>query len=152
MAYDSRPDTWEHIHKVRGYIGQVVRDLLDRADAHDQSKLSDPELAVFDEVTPKLAVTTYGSDEYRNCLKGMEAGLGHHYRVNDHHPEHFENLVWDMSLVQVLEMLCDWKAATERHPDGDLERSIRMNRERFEYGPEVERLLLVTARDMGWIP
>jgi hypothetical protein len=111
----------------------------------------EPELAVFNEYTPKLRDSTYGSEEYKRFLLGMGEGLKHHYRQNDHHPEHFENGMRDMDLIQVLEMLADWKAATLRHADGDLGRSIVQNSTRFDYGPEVRLLLYNTAKRMGWL-
>lgn len=175
--YDSRPDTHTHIGEVRTRLLQVVRDLLSRADDHDRSKLVEPEVAVFDEFTPKLRDSTYGSDEYKAFLDGMDEGLKHHYRVNDHHPEHFvdgdpvaiysasypdsawrqgslctdRSGVHAMNLVQMIEMLADWKAATLRHADGDLGRSIEQNAERFGYGDEIQRLLLHTAAYFGWL-
>jgi hypothetical protein len=151
LGYDSRPDTYEHIAEVRARLIAVAADLLDRAHRHDLSKLRDPELAVFNEYTPKLRDSTYGSDEYKAFLGGMGEGLRHHYAANDHHPEHFEQGVADMDLVQVIEMLADWKAATLRHADGDLDRSISQNAERFDYGSEFERLLRNTAARMGWL-
>lgn len=148
--YDSRPDTYGHIHEVQRLMLQAVADLQRRAHAHDQSKLRDPERAVFDEYTPKLRGLTYGSDEYKAALEGMGEGLRHHYAANRHHPEYFEGGIKDMTLVDVLEMLADWKAATLRHADGDLERSISQNAQRFGYGPEMSRLLSNTAREFGW--
>ena len=150
-AVDSRPDTWAHIHTVQRILGEVITDLQRRALAHDQSKLASPEVEVFDRVTVKLRGLTYGSDEYKATLAEMGLGLEHHYAANDHHPEHFAGGVHDMSLVQLLEMLCDWKAATMRHDDGDLERSIEDGAERFGYGDEIRGLLLNTARAFGWL-
>jgi hypothetical protein len=150
-TYDSRPDTYAHIAKVRGYLLTVVQDLTLRAHRHDKSKLEEPELAVFDEFTPKLKGSTYGSEEYKKFLEGMGEGLTHHYQVNDHHPEHFTHGIADMDLPQVMEMLCDWKAATERHNDGDLRRSIHQNAKRFGYGDEMKLLLLNTAENFGWL-
>jgi len=149
--YDSRPDTWQHIHTVRGLLGETITEMMRRAQQHDQSKLADPERATFDEYTPKLKASTYGSGEYKGFLAGMRVALDHHYAVNSHHPEHFEDGYAGMSLLDVLEMLADWKAATLRHDDGDLDRSISINAERFGYGEEFERLLRTTARDMGWL-
>lgn len=56
-----------------------------------------------------------------------------------------------MGLHQMIELLADWKAATTRHEDGGLRRSIEQNAERFGYGDEVKRLLLNTAESFGWI-
>ncbi|MET0601372.1 MAG: DUF5662 family protein [Baekduia sp.] len=151
MSYDSRPDTWEHIDEVRRRLRQITIDLERRADDHDKSKLTSPEVEIFDEFTPKLKATTYDSPEYREFLVGMGEGLQHHYAVNDHHPEHFLNGIGDMDLLQVIEMLCDWKAATMRHDDGDLFNSIQANAGRFGYGDEMRHLLLNTARNLGWI-
>jgi len=150
-VYDSRPDTYAHIAEVRKRLLQAAADLIDRADRHDASKLREPELSVFNEYTPKLRDSTYGSDEYKAFLVGMGEGLQHHYEHNDHHPEHHRDGVENMDLVQVIEMLADWKAATLRHADGNLERSIKQNAERFGYGEEFQRLLMNTAWRMGWL-
>lgn len=149
--YDSRNDTLAHIETVQRYLGDVIHDLEMRADEHDQSKLEEPEKSVFDEYTPKLRDSTYGSDEYKRFLAGMGDGLKHHYEVNDHHPEHFTAGVREMDLIQLVEMLADWKAATLRHADGDLGRSIRQNAERFGYGQELGGLLMRTAERLGWL-
>lgn len=151
MAYDSRADTWEHIAQVRDLLDEVIGDLQYRAAMHDRSKLESPEVEVFNEYTPKLKDSTYGSDEYKQFLQGMGEGLQHHYSHNDHHPEHFPNGIGDMSLIQMTEMLTDWKAATLRHSDGDLRRSIEQNAARFGYGEEIKRLLLNTAEHMEWL-
>lgn len=151
MSHDSRPDTWQHIHTVQAYLGQVIADLQVRAHRHDQSKLAEPEVATFDEYTPKLKNSTYGSDEYKSFLAGMGEGLRHHYAANDHHPEHFGDGICEMHAGQLIEMLCDWKAATLRHADGDLRRSIEQNAQRFGYGDEIRDLLLNTAQAYGWL-
>lgn len=149
--YDSRPDTYAHIEQVREFLFQCVRDLLKRGQEHDASKLESPEREVFDEFTPRLRNTTYGSAEYKRNMVAMGEGLAHHYANNPHHPEFWPKGIVDMSLLDVLEMLCDWKAATMRHADGDLARSIRLNAERYHFGPEIEALLRNTAWRMGWI-
>lgn len=148
MAYDSRPETWEHIATVRRYMSQFIRDLLTRADKHDASKLEPPELEVFDVVTPRLRALTYGSPDYRIALADMGEALTHHYAVSRHHPEHHERGIAGMTLSDLVEMLCDWKAATERMADGDLLRSIEQNQERFGYSDELRAILENTAVEM----
>lgn len=148
--YDSRAETWEHIHHVGGLVMQCAVDLQLRAFTHDLSKLTEPELSMFDEVTARLNSLEYGSPEYEACRKEMlETGwLKHHYEVNRHHPEHWPNGINDMSLLDLIEMLCDWIAATLRMQDGDIEKSIAINAERFGYGAEIEQLLRNTLREL----
>jgi hypothetical protein len=144
MNYDSRPDTYAHIQTVQFLLGHVIRELLCRQEDHDQSKLASPEREVFDEFTPKLRDSTYGSEEYQGYLEAMGEALKHHYKHNQHHPEYHPEGIRGMSLVDVLEMLCDWLAATKRHRDGDIRRSIEQNAARFGYGDELKRMLLNT--------
>jgi len=143
-TFDSRIDTYTHIQTVQRFLMVVVRDLLKRAEAHDQSKLTSPEVEMFDEFTPKLATSTYGSDEYKGFLEAMGPALEHHYAHNTHHPEHFQQGVGGMNLLDVLEMLCDWKAATLRHNNGDIRKSIEINQQRFGYSDELKQIFLNT--------
>lgn len=143
---DSRPDTWQHIETVRAWLHRCVLDLLHRGQHHDHSKLTPPELEAFDRMTPGLAETTVGTPEYEDARRQLGTALEHHYRVNSHHPEHWANGVRDMSLLDLLEMVCDWKASGERHNDGgDLHRSIEVMQDRFEYGDELKSILHRTA-------
>lgn len=147
-TYDSRADTIEHIRTVRGFLMKVITNLENRAIKHDASKLKDPEKSAFDKYTPKLKGSTYGSDEYKETLTAMKPALDHHYAHNQHHPEHWPNGMADMSLMDLIEMLCDWKAATLRHADGDLAKSIEINQKRFGYSDEMKRHLIKTATEL----
>lgn len=53
-------------------------------------------------------------------------------------------------LLDLVEMLCDWKAATERHNDGDIMRSIDINQKRFSMSPQLVSILRNTVVRMGW--
>jgi len=141
VSYDSRPETYEHIGVVRALLTSVVCELLDRAQGHDASKLVNPELSTFDEYTPMLRESTFGSDEYKGFLQGMGTGLKHHYAHNRHHPEHYAEGIAEMNLLDLIEMICDWMAATRRHADGDIRRSLELNQERFGYSDELKRIL-----------
>lgn len=145
---DSRIATYEHIQVVQGFMQKMIVQLLERAAVHDQSKLVDPEKAIFDEFTPKLKDTTYGSDEYKVYLEEMKVGIDHHYAANSHHPEHYENGIKGMTLLDLVEMICDWAAAVQRHSDGDIERSIDINQERFGYSDELKQILFNTLREV----
>ena len=148
--YDSRMDTVEHINTVRRFMARVQDKLVHRMIAHDYSKLVTPEKEIFDEFTPKLKSSTYGSDEYKSFLEAMKPALDNHYKFNSHHPEHFENGIKEMTLLDIIEMLVDWKAATLRHADGDIFKSIEINQKRFGYSDELKSIFLNTAKELDF--
>lgn len=135
-----KQDTVKHINQVRKHLYTIIDELDRRAVVHDHSKLESPELETFVKYTPKLAGSTYGSNEYKDNLIGMQVALKHHYEVNSHHPEHYNNGIKGMDLLDVIEMFCDWKAATERHADGDINKSIEINQERFKYSDDLKEV------------
>jgi hypothetical protein len=144
--YDSRKDTEDHMKKVEQMIGYFIYELQGRAAMHDNSKLNSPEKELFDKYTPLLQATTYGSDEYKRHLKEMGVALDHHYENNRHHPEHFAGGVSGMTLVDVVEMFCDWKAASMRHADGDFSMSLEHNRDRFDISQQLHNIFLNTVK------
>lgn len=145
---DQRSKTIEHIAEVGKNLEILANELHYRSLLHDQSKLENPEKEIFDEYTPKLRGTTYGSDEYKSYLSEMKVALDHHYAANRHHPEHFENGIRGMNLVDLVEMFCDWLAATKRHADGDILKSIELNQKRFGYSDDLKSILNNTAELM----
>jgi hypothetical protein len=149
--YDSTPDTQAHIALVRKFMQRPIVKLMHRAATHDASKLESPEKAAFDKLTPRLKGLKYGSEEYRASLREMKPAIDHHYQVNSHHPEHYPNGINGMSLLDLMEMLCDWGAAQQRHdPPGNFEASFKVNVERFKIGPQLESILRATVKEMGW--
>lgn len=151
MVEDSTVATLKHSRRVDVLLMELMWEIGLRVTQHDASKLEDPEKTTFDTYSPLLRDCTYGSDEYKGYLEAMKPALAHHYANNRHHPEHFENGVAGMTLVDLVEMLADWKAATERHADGDLERSLEINRERFGMSDQLVSILRNTAVEAGWI-
>src|SRR5699024_4595177 len=135
--YDSTTDTLLHIKRVNELLIRCSKELLDRAIVHDDSKLESPEKEYFDEYTPKLKGTTFGSEEYYKNIEGLKVALNHHYENNSHHPQFYEGGVNDMDLFDIVEMFVDWWAASERHEDGDLMKSIDINKERFQMSDQL---------------
>lgn len=147
---DSTQETEAHIKRVVDLLTDCLDNIARRQDAHDASKLESPEKEGFDEVTNALRGITYGSDEYKAQLAKLKPALDHHYAHNSHHPEHFPNGIDGMSLLDLIEMLCDWKAAGERHADGSMERSLRLNKDRFKISDQLQAVLDNTAKEMRW--
>jgi hypothetical protein len=134
-------ETLEHIQKVQGYIFTMVKELLNRARDHDKSKMTTPEVEAFAEVTGKLHGLTYGSPEYHANLKTIEPALKHHYGNNRHHPQHFPNGVNDMNLIDLIELVADWKSSAERQNDGNVRFGLATSSERFSIGPQLMQII-----------
>ena len=148
--YDSRKDTIEHKKRVGQLMAEICGELIKRAVKHDDSKLEEPEKHYFDIYTPLLKKLTYGSTEYKDSLKSLEIALKHHYENNSHHPEFYKNGIDGMSLLDIIELFADWKAATERHEDGDIEKSISLNKERFKMSDQLCNIFENTVKELGW--
>ena len=143
-------ETRKHQQEVSKGLIWFASKLLERAGEHDKSKLENPERDIFIEYTPKLKRVTYGSDKYKEYLKEMKVALNHHYLNNKHHPEFndlngfsFQTLndpIRSMDLLDIVEMIFDWYAATKRHADGCIGKSIDNNEKRFGINSQLSQL------------
>ena len=158
--YDSTADTKQHINRVRFFLELAEDNLNERWEKHDNSKLAPPEKEAFDRMTPILATLTYGTEEYKDSVRQLGPALQHHFEHNDHHPEHYPGGVSEMSAMAIIEMVCDWRAASERtkqRADGDeyMKRTfadgLKYNQERFGYSDDVASIIWATAKELGLI-
>lgn len=141
-------ETLKHIDEVRKNLYSVVDELLDRALKHDLSKLESPEVELFGEFTPELAKTEYNSKEYLELLAKVKPAIGHHYSKNRHHPQFWVNGINDMTLIDLLEMICDWRAATKRNKNGNIRTSIDHNATRFNIDFQLTKIFHNTVREL----
>lgn len=138
-------DIGAHIANVRRLMNKAIIDLSDRSIHHDASKLDDPELDIFCKHTPVLKELEYNSPEYKDCLQRMSPAIKHHYSKNRHHPEHFPKGWRDMNLIDLLEMICDWRAAADRHENGNVYESLVQNEARFKLPKYLTQILRNTV-------
>ena len=139
--------TTKHKLWVAWYMLRACWTLVKRAWVHDLSKYSKEEAPYFAANLKALRATTYGTPAYGAALKKLRPALSHHYGANSHHPEHYAGECNDMSPLDLIEMICDWKAATRRHKDGSLANSFKVNEKRFKGLPR--RRLERDAREIG---
>lgn len=151
IKYDSKADTLEHIKHVNRLLLESSKELINRAQVHDNSKLEEPEKSLFDKWTPILNNLTYGSDEYKESLKELEVALKHHYENNSHHPEHYEMGIDGMDLFDIVEMINDWKSATLRTKGGNLLKSLDINKVRFNMSDQLYNILLNTIHKYDFL-
>lgn len=142
-------ETTKHKLWVSWYILFACIALLRRAIAHDLSKYSRYEASAFEAALPKLRNLEYGSDEYKAAIASLGNALSHHYKDNLHHPEHWGGRIDNMSPLDQIEMLCDWKAAGKRHKTGNMVQSLLVNRKRFEASILFHDALERDAKEIG---
>lgn len=146
----SEQDTRDHIEKVRANLNDALHNLTKRAVLHDASKLEEPELSGYQGLSEALQGLTYGTPEHRAAFAPFKDIIAHHYAHNRHHPEHWPDGVNNMSLLDCIEMLADWRAAVSRSPDGDMQKSMEVSRQRFDISDQLYAVLINTVRELGW--
>ena len=148
MAYDSTVDAKKHIAAIQRLFNNVIiPELEKRKESHDESKFKSPERETYDKYIPMLKETKYGSDEYYEVRKKMEQeGLKHHYEVNRHHPEHFPGGINDMTLIDIVEMFCDWYAAS-LNSDTGFKSGLKNNKNKFHMSEQLYQIFLNTYKE-----
>jgi hypothetical protein len=144
MGYDCRSDVEEHKKKVSYWLTNFIHILTSRSVHHDESKLESFERSVFNEWTPNLKTVEFGSQAYKEALEGMGVGLKHHYENNRHHPEHYENGINGMTLMDLVEMVADWMAAA-----GAKNQQVNLDylAERFGISDQLVEIIANTLRE-----
>ena len=147
---ESQIDTINHIAKVQFNLSAVIANLAERSTVHNRSKFEEPELSGYESLQKSLQGVRYGTPDYRAALGAHEGVIMHHYAANRHHPEHWQMGVTDMSLLDIIEMLADWKAANDRN-GGDFGHSIQVSVSRFNISEQLHAILINTAKELGWL-
>lgn len=134
----------EHIKRVQEKIGILVKELQERLKNHDRSKLGE-ELYLWKKIDLEERYP-YGTKEYFEKMSRNKEVFQTHYSNNRHHPEHFENGIEDMNLIDIIEMLCDWLS----YKDGNLsyheaQEIIYKQAKRFGFGDEIINIMINTA-------
>jgi hypothetical protein len=122
----------KHTRLVSFFLRQIARQLEDRADIHDISKFSPDEFSGFCQLDARRnhQREEYGSKNYEDGAKTDAVKL--HQSRNPHHPEYWPGGLGDMSLIDIIEMLCDWEAARlGLDTEQDTDKIWQMRQKRF---------------------
>lgn len=132
--------TSEEAQFLRVYIGhtrlvvlileKLAHKLIERGASHDLSKLFPDEFDEFVTVNRVAREFKYGSEEYRQTIEETPA-IHLHFSRNPHHPEHHADGIDGMSLLDIVEMVADWKAAAMMYGHTPLRESVEIAKERF---------------------
>lgn len=133
-----------HKALVGRYLRRAIDELVDRAIVHDSSKFSDGEFYPYAANLSRFKAAAYGSSAYRDACQAIAPAIQQHFHENRHHPEHFAAGVTEMTLVDVLEMVCDWIAASQRVPGGQLH--LEIQKERFGLDEQLYHIIENTVQ------
>ena len=125
------------------YIMEFASRLIWRALVHDLSKLKADERRDFIELASidHAKNVVYGSDEYKAILEKHRGAIDIHYSRNSHHDKFHKDGVHDMSLYDLIEMVCDWRAAGVRNKGGSLAQSFEVNKHRYSIPSDLYKAL-----------
>jgi hypothetical protein len=101
-----------HRAHISTAMHRVTALLEHRALAHDLSKLRDDEFDGFSRINAAARINKFGSPEYDAGLAQEKPTVDLHFSRNSHHPE-----CGPMGLFDVIEMVCDWWAASRCYSD-----------------------------------
>lgn len=136
----------EHSLCVLTQLRLISKELENRGLTHDSSKLKLPEVEGW-ACNARCYTVQYGTDEYYENLERIKESLEHHYLHNRHHPEHFSNGVAGMTLVDVLEMICDWRSMASMSST-DIESVLDYQKERFKIS---DQLMQIIKNTYDWL-
>ena len=136
-----------HVGIVRRNIKHFSQVLDRRAEIHDISKLSLEEFRGFVEVNQIARQYPFGSKEYKESLKDNNV-INLHFSRNSHHPEFYPNGIDDMSLLDIIEMVCDWKAASETYGQTSFTDALAIQADRFKINKEQWYLIGLIAKEL----
>lgn len=148
---DSTQTTINHINVVRENLARFVVQLIQRGEIHDDTKLRDPEKTLLDAmeyVNVNEGNAPYGSPEYIKRTAILKPMLKHHYAAWRHHPEFHPNGVNSMNLVDIVEVISDWQAASQRNKEPEM--NITAACERYGINEQLKQIFINTAEMMGW--
>ena len=124
-----------HRGLIQKYLYGLSRKLEACAVEHDLSKLGVDEFAGFVKINKVAREYPYGSKEYKASLKGNNI-INLHFSRNRHHPEYHDAQVADMGLLDIIEMVCDWKSASTVYGKTTLLEALEVQIERFDLTKE----------------
>jgi hypothetical protein len=135
-----------HIAGVREKCLKLAEDLYRRGMEHDNSKRDPEEFLPMLEHFDKLRKTKYGSEEYSTIRALIQPAVDLHYSRNTHHPEHYQNGLNGMCLLDLVEMLCDWAEASKGTVNGSIAQSMEVNKQRFGISEQLFQIMQNTVK------
>jgi len=151
ISMDVLCDTLLHISEVKAGLEKICSELKLRGLIHDSTKLQEPEFSSFVSTRPRFKQVNYGTPEYQKLTDEIKPAIDHHYENNRHHTVFFKNGINDMNLIDILEMISDWKAAERRSPDKKLIDTLGYAYKKYGISEQLAEIITNTLHYLNWI-
>jgi hypothetical protein len=151
MEIDFLCETILHVSEVSENIEVIASELRKRGISHDRTKFQAIEFEAFVSTREQFKNATYGTPEYQSCVDAIQPAVEHHYQNNRHHPGFHPNGVSNMTLIDLVEMVADWKAAERRSPDKKLIDTLDSSFNKYGIGEQLGCMIKNTLASLGWI-
>jgi hypothetical protein len=149
--FDFLCDTILHVSEVQENLEIIASELRKRGFAHDRTKFQELEFDAFVSTRDKFKKSNYGTKEYQECIDIVKPAVDHHYQNNRHHTGFHKNGINDMTLIDIIEMVCDWQAAARRSPDKELKDTLEYAYKKYGISEQLGIVLKNTFKELDWI-
>lgn len=136
---------YHHKFIVIQFMNKMIHELISRAEVHDKSKFDEDEFPHYSKITSEFENVPYGTPEATEIREKFKDLFERHAKKNRHHPEFHPNGIDDMTLVDLIELLSDWKASSIRD-NNDIMKSIQICGEKYKISPQLLKILENTAK------
>ena len=136
-------DTVQHQVLVQKNLKTFENKIKQRALYHDESKTKEPELTLFAKHAKEWRDCEFGSKEYYDAVERNKHVAELHFKNNRHHPEHFDNGIDDMTLIDIIEMIADWIAISD-----DMDKSLEICKKKFGISTQLTNIIRNTIDDL----
>ena len=130
-----------HRESLADSMIEIADHLRQRARVHDRCKLKPDQFIGFARIDQAEREHGYGSREFSRALRADSEAIRTHVAESSHHPEHHA-IVADMGWLDIIEMVCDWKAAADTYDRGlSLRDGLQAQFDRLDFTPAQQWLI-----------
>jgi len=135
----------KHKEDVKKRMLFLAKEIIKRAETHDDSKLREPEISWLIQMD-KEPYAEYGTPEYYKKMEKWKKFFDHHYSNNPHHPGYYEHLggINGMTIVDLIEMMCDITSYCQKLHTCKASEIIYEQKERFNISEDIIQILINT--------
>lgn len=135
---------YEHRALVHDKMATVSRDINTRARHHDQSSLNGSEFRIYEEHFDELQKYPMFDPRRDAVLKEMRVATMYHHNANDHHPEHFDDGINGMNLIQMIEFVADIMSQSEQNGI-DVYEMLPLLKDQYDISSQLYQVILNTV-------